>query len=197
MEKTVKKRRTQAERRASTQKTILEATLRTLGERGYANMSMSSITEEASVSKGAISHHFASKAELVASAMQYFYREITAAAEQQALQVADHSFRDRMFIKYRWSIETLPIRLEFMTAMRTDLALREAYLMKVRNSGDGPGYSDPLLPELGDTEVGRRHATLMSAVLLGLGLLGSLGEAEDEEASYKLFIGLLERSINE
>ena len=52
---------TQAERRAATIESILNAGRRLFGERGFAATTMDDIAEQARVAKGAVYHHFATK----------------------------------------------------------------------------------------------------------------------------------------
>jgi AcrR family transcriptional regulator len=52
---------TQAERRAATVESILNAGRRLFGERGFAATTMDDIAEQARVAKGAVYHHFATK----------------------------------------------------------------------------------------------------------------------------------------
>ncbi|MFN4184815.1 MAG: TetR/AcrR family transcriptional regulator [Hyphomonas sp.] len=65
-------RRSQKDRSESMQRRVLDATLRCIGERGYVGISLQDIAEMAGVSRGAITHHYSSKIELVAAAIQHF-----------------------------------------------------------------------------------------------------------------------------
>lgn len=67
------RRRSQEERRATTQTALLEATVRCLGKSGFAATSISSVIKEARVSRGALLHHYPTKNELVAHAIHHFY----------------------------------------------------------------------------------------------------------------------------
>lgn len=58
-------RRTQAERRSETQERIIAAAIEILREKGYAGLRVADVTEVAGVSRGAQTHHFRSKVELV------------------------------------------------------------------------------------------------------------------------------------
>lgn len=62
---------TQAQRRARTRAALLDATIDCLVERGYARSSMQEICARAGVSKGAVQHHFADKARLMAAAVEH------------------------------------------------------------------------------------------------------------------------------
>jgi AcrR family transcriptional regulator len=63
-------RRTQAERRTVTRAKVLTATIDCLVEHGYANTSTRHIAKRAGMTVGALQHHFASKADLMAAALQ-------------------------------------------------------------------------------------------------------------------------------
>src|SRR5438045_9398121 len=62
------RRRTQAERTASTRAALLDATIDCLVEYGYAHLTTTRVVERAGVSRGAQVHHFPTKAELVSEA---------------------------------------------------------------------------------------------------------------------------------
>src|SRR5262245_8806139 len=66
-------RRTQAERRAHTHGALLDATIACLVERGYSRTSTNDIIRVAGVSRGALLHHFASKAELLGAAVELLF----------------------------------------------------------------------------------------------------------------------------
>jgi AcrR family transcriptional regulator len=63
-------RRTQEERRARTRGRLLDATIESLIEEGYAGTTVRAITERAGVSPGAQTHHFPHRVDLVASAFE-------------------------------------------------------------------------------------------------------------------------------
>lgn len=65
------KRRTQAERRATTRTALLEATVDCLVDYGYAKVTAAQIAARAGVTRGAQAHYFATKAELVVAGLEY------------------------------------------------------------------------------------------------------------------------------
>lgn len=70
-------RRTQEERSTATRRVILEATIDALVELGYADTSTTAIAERAGVSRGAQLHHYPTKAELVAAAVEHLAERIS------------------------------------------------------------------------------------------------------------------------
>ncbi|WP_084210508.1 TetR/AcrR family transcriptional regulator [Pseudonocardia acaciae] len=62
-------RRTQEQRSTETRRRILDATVSCLQEYGYAGTTTVRVVEHAGVTRGALAHHFASKADMVAAAV--------------------------------------------------------------------------------------------------------------------------------
>lgn len=62
--------RTQAARRASARRRLLEATIRLLAERGYTGTTLAEIGREAGLSRGLVTHHFGSKDACIAAAIE-------------------------------------------------------------------------------------------------------------------------------
>jgi AcrR family transcriptional regulator len=61
----------QARKSQATQRAVLDATMRCLVELGYTNTTMESIAKCARISRGAIMHHYASRADVIACAADY------------------------------------------------------------------------------------------------------------------------------
>lgn len=74
-------RRTQAQRRGETQRRILDAAITILRAKGYAGLSTVDVANLATVSRGALTHHYPSKELLVASALE----DVFVRARQQGL----------------------------------------------------------------------------------------------------------------
>lgn len=70
-------RRTQAERRTHTRQALLEATLASLGELGYAGTTTLEVERRAGVSRGARLHHFPNKAALLAAAVDWLCDQLS------------------------------------------------------------------------------------------------------------------------
>lgn len=68
-----RQRKTQAERSAETQQRILDAAVRLIRERGYANFRTAEVAKLAGVSRGAMLHHYPTKEDLVLATLQHVY----------------------------------------------------------------------------------------------------------------------------
>jgi AcrR family transcriptional regulator len=132
------RRRTQAERRASTRGALVQATVECLVELGYARTTTNEVQLRAGVSRGALTHHFASKADLVLAAMDQLYDDFSASVLTAADRLPTGPDRIRPAIRLLWDRFHGPLfvaAMELWTASRTDTALREALLPHERLLG--------------------------------------------------------------
>lgn len=121
-------RRTQAERSAATQGRLLDATIQSLVEVGYANTTTTRIAELAGVSRGAQMHHYRSKADLVTAAVEHLadrrIDEIRSAADRLPRQTSN---RAKAVLDLAWQSYKGPLfqaAVELWVAARTDEELR-------------------------------------------------------------------------
>ena len=77
-------RRTQAERSGETRRRILDAAVELLGERGYAGLRTGDVAAAAGVSKGAQTHHFPSKDDLVVAVVEHVFKRASEQAKTRA-----------------------------------------------------------------------------------------------------------------
>lgn len=121
-------RRTQAERSASTQNLLLDATLECLIEQGYARTTTAQIEARAGVSRGARLHHFSTKAVLVTAAVERLYQSIGRRYAQAISKIAPDQDRFRAGLRLLWETYVDPTHaavIELFVAARTDAELRE------------------------------------------------------------------------
>lgn len=132
-------RRTQAERRAGTRAALVRATVESLVELGYAGTTTQEVQRRAGVSRGALTHHFATKAELVLAAMDTLYEDFSRSIREAAADLPGESAaRIRQGVELVWSRFHGPLfvaAMELWTAARTDPELREALLPHERRLG--------------------------------------------------------------
>jgi AcrR family transcriptional regulator len=122
-------RQTQAQRRAATIDRVLAATIDCLVERGYANTSTRHIARRAGVTVGALQHHFDSKADLMAAAMQRLGDRIADDFLAAAPTVGDDEERLAVLLDRMWAVHRSPLfeaGIELWVAARTDARLRTA-----------------------------------------------------------------------
>ncbi|QRP43250.1 TetR/AcrR family transcriptional regulator [Amycolatopsis sp. FDAARGOS 1241] len=125
---------TRSEQRARTREHLLEATVGCLVEFGYAGTTTQRVQERAGVSRGALLHHFGSKADLFVAAIHHI-------AEQQLVRVraagaGARSKRDLVTaLREAMSGSLFLAGLELWLGARTDPALRTALLPAERELG--------------------------------------------------------------
>ncbi len=117
---------TQAERRAATTEALLDATIRSLSESGYAALTTRGVAERAGVTQGAQQHYFPTKIALVTAAMERLIEQLAANAITSTMHQGTEQERALGFLDRLWELHNLPICmavLELFTAARTDLIL--------------------------------------------------------------------------
>ena len=132
-------RRTQAERRTATRSALVRATVDSLVELGYARTTTQEVQSRAGVSRGALTHHFTAKADLVLAAMDHLYEEFSESVRKAAAELPDDpATRIRLGIELIWERFHGPLfvaSMELWTAARTDAELRAALLPHERRLG--------------------------------------------------------------
>jgi AcrR family transcriptional regulator len=120
-------RRTQEERSAETRGRLLDATIDCLTDLGYAATTTTVIAERAGLSRGAQLHHFPTKAELVAAAVEHLTRRISDELFEEAAKLPVDGDRASAAVDLLWSrfsTPMFPAWLELLVASRTDAELR-------------------------------------------------------------------------
>ena len=127
--------RTQEERASATRARLMEATLALLLSKGYAAATMVDISAHAGLSRGALSHHYESKDELVVEAFTHFLETTTSEIRTYASQVGAGSLSNDDFVDRLWSIFSGPFfmtTLELITASRHNDLLKEMLVERTR-----------------------------------------------------------------
>jgi AcrR family transcriptional regulator len=125
---TIAVRRTQAERSAATRSRIVAATVESLIELGHAGTTTLEVQRRAEVSRGALLHHFPSRAELLVAAVDDLFAaqgEVVRPAVQNALRVGGID----VGVDVLWISFNSPLAIgidELWSAARNDAELREA-----------------------------------------------------------------------
>jgi AcrR family transcriptional regulator len=122
-------RRTQAERRATTRRALLDATLQELDAVGYANLTTASVVARAGVTRGAQAHYFATKADLVVQALRHITDQLIAELIAQPPKRSS-SVREQyeLLLNRLWELNAgiaSTALIELWVASRTDTELAE------------------------------------------------------------------------
>lgn len=127
----------QAQKSAATRNLILDAAITCFIELGYAMTTTAKISAKAGLSRGAMLHHFPSKAVLVQSAVEYLHkRRLDAFKEGVSRIPKDHPNRIRAGIDVYWEHLTSPLFVAFhelSVAARTDSELSEILIPAVQS----------------------------------------------------------------
>jgi AcrR family transcriptional regulator len=137
---TVRPPRTQQQRREETRRALLDAAVESLIEVGFARTTTLEVQRRAQVSRGALLHHFPSKAELLVAAVDHLAemraREMKAFASQLPPERAEpteldvaagNDARTQIVLDLLWqcfSSTFFLVTMELRTAARTDPELR-------------------------------------------------------------------------
>jgi AcrR family transcriptional regulator len=125
--RTQPERRTQAERTAETTAKLLDATAACLAELGYRNTSTTEICRRAGVSRGAMLHHFPSKAVLVAASCEHIFNRRVEEFRAAIAQVPQGGDPIGAAIDILWEMfkgDTFAAWYELIIVGRTDADLR-------------------------------------------------------------------------
>lgn len=120
-------RRTQEERSASMRARLLDATVATLADKGYARTTTTEIARRARVSRGAQLHHFPTKDDLVTAAVEHLLEQRRHEFLTAFAKLPTGKNRATAAIELLWSMISGPTYfawLEVLVAARTDARLR-------------------------------------------------------------------------
>ena len=110
-----RERRTQAERREQTRAKLLDATIQSLLEVGYAGTTTRRVAELAGVSQGAQTHHFPRRVDLVGAAVERLAQRRTAELRELAAKLpAAPSERIAAMLDLLWADYSSPIFTVFV-----------------------------------------------------------------------------------
>ena len=170
--------RTQAERSATTQQALLDATIRCLVEEGYANTTTARVAELAGVSRGAHLHHFQTRSALVAAAVEHL--RVRRAEELMAAADALPSGPERVTqaLDLLWRSYTSPLfqgALDLWSAGRTDAELR-SHLVKIERDFDRQTMelARRLFPQAAERPDFEQLIEMAASTIRGLTLLDTL-----------------------
>jgi AcrR family transcriptional regulator len=190
--KTSRRRPTQSERSASTQRALLDATLSCMKRHGLADTTLQQVEKAAGMTRGALLYHFPSKQALFAAALVRFYR-LRSERLRALVQARKPDVRGGLAIMLEEVREWFPVTLAFMTAVRTDGALRKAFDQEMaRWIGPISESYVSLLPGLADAESPLVLQYVIGCFIRGLCLESFVSEPPLLEQIFDQFVDILE-----
>lgn len=127
--------RTQQQRRDETRRALLDAVVESLIEVGFARTTTLEVQRRADVSRGALLHHFPSKAELLVAAVDHLAEMRARELKQLAGALPDGKNRTDAVIGLLWQCFSgafFQVTMELRTAARTDPELRPVLVVAER-----------------------------------------------------------------
>lgn len=188
-------RRSQAERSASTQTALLDATISCLVELGFEGTSTPEICRRANVSRGAQLHHFPTKAELLVAAVEHLCERRH--AEFRQLVEARKSRKKRLDAAFDqlWKIyagPTMSAWIELSVAARTDPALQEHMSAVSRRIEEEAEVTLRKLFGIADEVPAKASVRMVLSLLDGLAFRRILQDDASARKSLKVFRTLVE-----
>jgi AcrR family transcriptional regulator len=180
--------RPRQQRWEKTRALLLEAAVACLVDNGYAETTLQRVQNRAGVSRGALLHHFASKAELLVAAIHHIAERQVVHLRARAEELPVDEGRAEAALSLFHEVMSGPLflaGLELWLAARTDEALRQALVPAEREIGRAVhDLLSDAFPHLagGDGRGNALHESLL-ALLRGLALSSVLrtdGTVEDE-----------------
>ncbi|MDP9182845.1 MAG: TetR/AcrR family transcriptional regulator [Actinomycetota bacterium] len=138
MVQTARASRTQGERSAAMQRRLLDATIAALYEKGYGGTTTLEVQQRAGVSRGALLHHYSSRADLMVAAVEHLVRERMAEVLLIAQQAPPKAKRVEWAVRVLWRTfdgAMFTAALELWLAARNDEELLAVLLPQERILG--------------------------------------------------------------
>lgn len=120
-------RRTQADRSASTQSAVLDATVECLAKFGYAGTNTREIAARAGISRGALTHHYPNRSDVIVAAIERLFDRLAQRFVEEFTARADDARTLEGAVDTLWNIlgdNNYAAVLEVIVASRTDSELR-------------------------------------------------------------------------
>ncbi|HXW35152.1 MAG TPA: TetR/AcrR family transcriptional regulator [Acidimicrobiales bacterium] len=197
-------RRTQAERTATTQAALLDATVECLVEKGYSGTTTTEIAHRAAVSPGALVHHFPAKVDLLCAAVGHLFEQRQLEFRKAMANLPPGEDRIDAAIDVLWTLFSGPTFLawiELWLAARTDPELAKSV---VRVDEQFMLASESIIVELFSDEIASDPEFLRLGLRLVYTLLSGLAlhrvvPGEDPMAAdnvLSVFKGLLKPALS-
>lgn len=181
-------RRTQAERRAQTQAALLDATLQSLVELGYAGTTTRGVAERAGVTQGALQYHYPTKFALVNAALLHISKRFSDETLANADPTAPTADRAALVLDALWNLHRHPAVAaahEIFTTASSDPALAAPTANSLtRTINAAIRAAGTLLPEHAHHPRFRETMLLAIAAIHGTARIATIPGADDAHAGW-------------
>lgn len=164
---------------------LMEATIASLIDLGYARTNTVEICRRAGVTRGALLHHFKDLGDLFAASLSHIYDELRASAEARPHEVGGKALVDRLWTHF--SQPAYKAVIELWLACRNEPELEETLqpaILRIRNLAD-PRTNPRLAARLGQSAEAAALYRLVLEAMIGMALgravtpgLGILGHED-------------------
>lgn len=130
-----RRRRSQHERTAETSARLLNATIDLLHDNGFSRLSTPQIAAHAGVSRGALTHHFSSKEELITDAINDMLERVTADLHRFAEDIARRGGSSDEIVDYIWQMMSdrlFYVTMEYLPEARHNDEFKERLIPVVK-----------------------------------------------------------------
>jgi AcrR family transcriptional regulator len=187
------------ERSVRTQRRLMEATVETLAEKGYAGTTLAEVQSRAGVSRGALLHHYRSKAELMVGVVHHVSTQRIDWLLDLAARPPASSARTAWAVKAIWSTFQQPFfraSLELWLAAAADPALRAELEPQEKRVGAAIRAMVRTLFDL-PADAGAVHIELLIDSMRGAAARSSLRPRSSERRLVAGWIALMDGALGD
>ncbi|WP_172329173.1 TetR/AcrR family transcriptional regulator [Mangrovicoccus sp. HB161399] len=169
-----KDRRTQAQRSEETVQALYRATMELMLEEGLQRLTTTRIAEAAGVSRGALTHHFASRDELIAKSIDNHLRLVNDRLHGFARALAERGGGSDQIVDYLWEVMSdglFYVTLEYLPEARHNRALHAHLVPVVQDFHGGLDAIWAVLAEKEGIEAQRAKMLLNMTMCLFRGMI--------------------------
>lgn len=167
-------RRTQKERTEETSRRLIDATIDLLHDRGFWRLSTPDIAAKAGVSRGALTHHFESREEIIVRSIEDLLQIVTADLHRFAEEFAARDGSSDDIVDYLWQVmadRLFYVTMEFLPEARHNDAFRGRLIPVVREFHAGLDAVWSVLARRNDVDPEHARTILNATMCLFRGMI--------------------------